>query len=257
MFSPLFSPNPILKRDVRCCRTSSTLHAATAGCLTTRLRRLRSSPLFPSESHLSSSSTAFACSFRYYMRIAGHAPKWLAFNPAVTGVRQGKRACGVGLRLNAFSQEHSFCPSPMCSFRLSIKSQLRHTAYRDHTHNARTQFFSAPSPSLSISLFSAVNLLFLLLSPASPRHIARNSLLKQLLVRPLVGSASESSKEKAAKSGKSKSLDGQRDDNAHKFGECAVRVIYYAPMFFVALYLADLEDYWPNLDNCWKDARNG
>jgi hypothetical protein len=77
------------------------------------------------------------------------------------------------------------------------------------------------------------------------------------LVRPLVGSASESSKKKSGESGESRSLEDQKDDNAHKFGECAVRVVYYAPMFFVALYLADMENYWPNLDNCWKDARNG
>lgn len=77
-------------------------------------------------------------------------------------------------------------------------------------------------------------------------------------IRPFVGGASESSQEKASKAGgQAKSFDAQRDDNAHKFGECALRVLYYAPMFFVAIYLADLESYWPDLENCWRDVRNG
>ena len=80
----------------------------------------------------------------------------------------------------------------------------------------------------------------------------------QFCIRPFVGGASESSQEKASKAGgKAKSFDAQRDDNAHKFGECALRVLYYAPMFFVAIYLADLESYWPDLENCWRDVRNG
>eukprot|EP00049_Salpingoeca_infusionum_P009836 m.167301 g.167301 ORF g.167301 m.167301 type:complete len:354 (-) comp14457_c0_seq4:154-1215(-) len=40
-------------------------------------------------------------------------------------------------------------------------------------------------------------------------------------------------------------------EEATKFGECMGRVLYYGPMFFVALAVIDLEDIWPNLDNCW------
>lgn len=47
------------------------------------------------------------------------------------------------------------------------------------------------------------------------------------------------------------------DDDAHKFGECFVRVAYYGTMWTVAVYLAEMEGYWPDITQCWVQLRVG
>lgn len=49
----------------------------------------------------------------------------------------------------------------------------------------------------------------------------------------------------------------QNEDDARKFGECAVRVVYYGLMWSVAMYLGEMEGFWPDVSQCWVQLRNG
>lgn len=51
--------------------------------------------------------------------------------------------------------------------------------------------------------------------------------------------------------------DAEDKATARKFGECAIRIVYYFSMFFVAIYLSDLEGYWPESSLAWDKVLAG